>query len=185
MLSGKYNFSLTARSSVRLAFIDKLNLSNSYSAPRVLSSKLFIDLKNLDNFDSPRLIAAVFVLSILSGAKPYVSRFNLFQTFHEKDYDAQVVVNLNSLSTFRFLELISTTILPFLAKADLSSYALKMNKGFLVNFTIADLSFIRVVETHSIFFKWHDKVNAQIFLAAVNSKEINCILSAFKLKVSF
>lgn len=137
----------------RIALLDKLNVANSFACPTLTGAKLTINLLRLDNFDSPRLLAAMFILTLLSGCKPYVSRFNLFQTFHEKDYDAQVAVTLNKNSAIAFMELFALNITPFLSKVDLSSYALKTKKGVVVNFTIADLSFIRVVETHSIFFK--------------------------------
>lgn len=149
----KFNSLITLRTNTRLALIDKLSLTNTYACPDLLKACLFIDLKGLENFDSPRLLAAIFVLTLLGGTRPYVVRFNLFQTFHEKDYDAKVVLDLNSIMAYKFSQHLSTYILPFLSKADFSFYALKNSKGVIVNFTIADLSFIRVIETHSIFFK--------------------------------
>lgn len=177
----KFNTRLNHSLNFRTSIAEKLNLKNSYNCPTLLRSKLMIDLKGLENFDSPRLLAAIFILTLLGNSKPYVLRFNLFQTFHDKDYDAQVVVDLNKKKSQRLTELLSLDIMPFLPKADLSSYALKNKHGVLVNFTIADLSFIRVVETHSIFFKWHDKVNLQFVIKAGDVFSSKLLLSAFRI----
>lgn len=149
----KYLNKLTYNSTVRLALIEKLALENTYMCPGVIGGRLFIELNNLINFDSSRVLAAFFVLRLLSGKKPYFLRFRLFQTFHTKDYDALAVVDFGVESAHELIELVSIQVLPFLSKADLSSYALKGKKGVVVNLTISDLSFIRVVETHSMFFK--------------------------------
>lgn len=151
--ANKFNNNLTFGKTSRLVLLDRLNLTNSFACPTLSRAKLSIALTRLENFDSSRLLAAVFILTLLSGCRPYVVRFNLFQTFHEKDYDVHVAVDLPRASAESFSELFALHILPFLPKADLSSYALKIAKNIVVNFTIADLSFIRVVETHSIFFK--------------------------------
>lgn len=177
----KFNVQLNHRLNLRTSVLEKLNVQNSYACPGILRAKLMIDLKGLENFDSSRLLAAIFILTLLSGSKPYVLRFNLFQTFHDKDYDAQVIVNLNKGKTKKLTELLALNIMPFLSKADLSYYALKQEHGVLVNFTIADLSFIRVVETHSIFFKWHDKVNIQLIVNADEVESAKLLLSAFRI----
>lgn len=178
----KFNSYLNYKKSSRLLFIDKFGLTNSYGCPSLENTKLWIDLKSLENFDSSRLLAAVFILRILGGSKPYIIRFNLFQTFHEKKYDARVVLTLGNQLTHSASEMLSIDVLPFLAKVDLSAYAKNSIDGFIANFTIADLSFIRVVETHSIFFKWHDKVNIRF---AFNLKKLpfssKVLLSAYHL----
>lgn len=149
----KFHLTSTTCLTSRLLLIEKCQLNNSYALTNFTRVKLLIELNALENFDSPRLLAALFLLTILGGSKPYVLKFTLFQTFHEKDYDAKVVLDLANSLAYRFVELMSFEVLPFLSKVDLSSYALKIKKGTMVNFTISDLSFIRVVETHSIFFK--------------------------------
>lgn len=149
----KFNSIATHTAVLKTALFDKLNLSNTFSCPSVVYGSLFIELKSLDNFDNTRLIAAVFILRLLSRRKPYVARFGLFQTFREKDYDILVRVDLRTGALLQFIELLAHDILPFLPKADLICNALKKRNGFLINFIIMDLSFLRVVETHSIFFK--------------------------------
>lgn len=153
VLVSKFGNDLTYSSTTRLALMEKLGVSNTYVCPSLLRGRLFIELKNLINFDSSRIIAAAFLLRLLSGAKPYVLRFGLFQTFHNKEYDVLVVVDFGARHAFNFIETVSVNILPFIAKADFSIHALKSKEGVTVNFTVADLSFIRVIETHSIFFK--------------------------------
>jgi len=113
---------------------------------------LSIDLKSLDNFDSNRLIASMFILRILSNRKPYVTRFSLFQTFREKDYDASLIVNIRRLQLYKFIDLYSSKVSPFLPKLEIKCNK-KLKKGIAAEFTLLDLSFIRVVEVHSVFFK--------------------------------
>lgn len=153
VLVSKFLRELTNKSVLRVALLDKLLLTNTYACPTVFRGRLFFELKNLNSFDSSRILAASFALRLLGGSKPYFVRFGLFQTFHNKDYDALAVVDLNAKFAHQLIEIISVNILPFVAKADFSTYALKNKEGVEVNFTVADLSFIRVIETHSIFFK--------------------------------
>ena len=153
LVSNKYSVSSLLAKTLRTSFIDKLNTKNSCFLIKGVSGSISIELKNLDDFDSMRLIAANFILYLLTGCRPYVARFGLFQTFKEKMYDAIVQVSVRNLSLLRLLETLSYEILPFIAKADCISKFTLANKGVVVLFTISDLSFIRVVETHSIFFK--------------------------------
>lgn len=148
----KYNNRVAFFKTLRLSFLDKLNLCNTFivNSP---TAEVIIDLKNLEDFDSTRLIAAMFAMRLLTGCKPYVSRFGLFQTFKEKDYDIVVCVTVRSVRIFMLLEILAHEILPFVAKVDCTTRALNIGEGTVVLFTISDLSFIRVVETHSIFFK--------------------------------
>lgn len=157
----KFENKLTYTSTLRKVLIEKLPILNTHACPKFQRAKMYLNLSKLENFDSSRVLAAIFALKLLSGGKPYVIRFRLLQTFHTKSYDAVVVVDGNADATLNIVELVSTKILPFIAKADFTSYALKNKTEVIVNITIADLSFIRVVETHSIFFKWHDKVHIQ------------------------
>lgn len=154
MLVGKnkYSSGVTFLKTLRVSFVDKLNLRNTYliAAP---TASVVIDLKNLEDFDNSRLVAAMFALRLLTGCKPYVARFGLFQTFKEKNYDMLVRVNVGANKIFSFLEILAYEILPFIAKADCSASALIEEQGTVVLLAISDLSFIRVVETHSIFFK--------------------------------
>jgi len=149
----KFNKLSTALRTFRITFIDKLNVQNTFLVPKIKGAEVFIELKSLENFDNSRLIAAAFILRLISGQKPYVSRLGLFQTFREKDYDAQVRVDLSLHTLYDFLDLLAHDVLPFLSKADFFSNAILSKEGVVVNFTISDLSFLRVVETHSIFFK--------------------------------
>lgn len=149
----KYKNNLTFVKTLRVSFLDKLNLRNTHAIPGVTAASVTIDLKNLEDFDSSRLIAAMFATRLLTGCKPYVSRFGLFQTFKEKAYDAVVRVDVRSDKVFELLEVLAYEILPFVARADCVTSALIEEYGTVVLFAISDLSFIRVVETHSIFFK--------------------------------
>lgn len=178
--AAKYNNKLTFFRTLRLSFVDKLNLRNTYAITGVTAA-VHIDLKNLEDFDSTRLIAAVFAIRLLTGSKPYVSRFGLFQTFKEKDYDASVRVDVRGSGVFALLEVLAYEILPFVAKADCLADALENKKGIVVLLAISDLSFIRVVETHSIFFKWHDTVKIRLQFPVGTLAHISTYLSAFKL----
>lgn len=149
----KFNIYNTYKRSFRIAFFDKLLSQNTYALPSVVKASLFIDLKSLEDFDSSRVIAAMFILRLLGGRRPYVVRFGLFQTFHDKVYDAYVQVNLAGDALYNFLGLITYDIIPFLAKVDFLFNYTSSDEGIVANFTIADLSFLRVVETHSVFFR--------------------------------
>jgi len=139
--------------SVRLPIIDKYNYSNTYQCPSFSGAILFIELRNLDTFESSRLIASFFVLRLLTGQKPYISRLNVFQTFKKSDYDLTVLVSIRGNNLFNFLELLGYELLPFTSKIDVKSNIVKNKYGIVVNFVISDLSSIRVVETHSAFFR--------------------------------
>ena len=152
MIKQKFNFSSSYKKIIRLLLLDKFNYTNSYSIPKLESVSLSIDLKSLDNFDSNRLIASMFILRILSNRKPYVTRFSLFQTFREKDYDASLIVNIRRLQLYKFIDLYSSKVSPFLPKLEIKCNK-KLKKGIAAEFTLLDLSFIRVVEVHSVFFK--------------------------------
>lgn len=140
--------------SLRLVGIDKLLLRNSFSCPNIYFSTLVVELTGLDNFDNTRLVAAMFILRLLSGKRPYIVKFGLFQTFYDKQCDATVQVTITGTEVFNIVSTLSSNILPFLSKVDFLKFVkVEKNKGCVIYFTIFDLSFIRVVETHSIFFK--------------------------------
>lgn len=180
----KYSNDATYKLTARRAFLDKLNRANSFTSSKLIGAKLYITLTRLDTFDSSRIIAALFILTLLSGCKPYIVRFGLFQTFHEKDYDAIIVVNLNKRKIYSFFETLSLGVVPFLPKADLRVHALKIGGGVVVQLAIADLSFIRVVETHSIFFKWYDSLSVSLTFDKPDLAEIKLFLSAYKFNTS-
>jgi len=184
MKVGKFSGVVTHLAVFRTSLFDKLNLRNTFSCPQVVWGSVLIELKSLESFDSSRLVAAVFILRLLSKNKPYVARFGLFQTFKEKDYDMSVRVDLRGIDLIRFIELLAYDILPFLPKADLIFNALKIKDGFIVDFIIMDLSFLRVVETHSTFFKWHDKIKIKLFVSLTGSAILHLLLSLLKLNVA-
>jgi hypothetical protein len=186
MLEGiKFKNFPTFNKFLRTSFIDKLSLTNTFANPRISKVTVFLDLKSLDSFDSARLVAAFFILRLLSGRKPYVLRFGLFQTFRERDYDVVVSVDLTTARLYDFLAILAYKIFPFLSKADFSSNALVMEDGIAVNYAVADLSFIRVVETHSIFFKWHDIVRIRLNFSTFNFAEVDLKLSSLKLNCNY
>lgn len=164
----KYNNSEFYYRTVRLALLDKFRLDNTFSQPHVNSIILSIDLKNLDTFDSSRLLASVFILQLLGKQKPYVVRFGLFQTFKEKDYDAFVVLTLTGPKALDFLELFGQEILPFTSRVDVKVNKKLSKNGVAVKFTVLNLSCIRIVETHSVFFRWHDRLRINLDLRASN-----------------
>ena len=149
----KFNFSKHASGILRLCAIDKLGSTNINCTPVLRKANLAIDLEALADFDDSRLIAAVFILRLLSGGRPYISRFGLFQTFHTRAYDVYVQVNINRELAYKLVGTLSERVFPFLAKADFSMNIIKTKKGTLVGMAISDLSFVRVVETHSVFFR--------------------------------
>lgn len=149
----KFNFLEQYGATLRLSLFDKVGSRNAYNCPTLTGAYAVIDLRDLHDFDDSRLIAAVFILRLLSGGQPYLSRFGLFQTFYTRDYDISVYVSVTKVPAFRLLTTLAERVFPFLAKADFSSTFLKKKNGILVGMTIADLSFVRVVETHSVFFR--------------------------------
>lgn len=163
--------------------VDKLALLNSRACPELVRITLFIDLKSLEDFDSSRLLVAMFILRILSGQRPYISKFGLFQTFRERDYDALVRVDLSYRAAHRFVETMGIRILPFLPTADFTNKYCENSHGVMVNFSISDLSFMRIVETHSIFFKWHDKVRVDLEVRGTSdATHAQLLFSCFKFK---
>lgn len=168
--------------SARPTLIDKFNCSNSYQPPLFSSAVLFIELRGLDTFESSRLIASFFVLRLLSGQKPYISRLNVFQTFKKSEYDSVVLVSIRGARLFDFLELLGYELLPFTSKIDVKSNIVKNKYGVVVNFTISDLSSIRIVETHSAFFRWHDHLKVNIHLLSGKKGAVcNSLLQLFRI----
>jgi len=151
--SQKFNFLASSERTLRPMLFDTLSLANTFEVPTPLSSRVFIELKALDDFDSSRLIAAVFILRLLTGRRPYVARFGLFQTFHTRSYDAVVQVTLSGDSLQRLVGTLSYSVLPFIAKVDFSFKTRILREGAVADMVISDLSFLRVVETHSVFFR--------------------------------
>lgn len=141
------------KNSARLPIIDKFNYLNTYQCPSFSSAVLSIELRGLETFDSSRVIASFFVLRLLTGQKPYISRLNVFQTFKKSEYDSLIIVSIQGNTLFSFLELLGYELLPFTSKIDIKSNIVKNKYGVVVNFTISDLSSIRIVETHSAFFR--------------------------------
>lgn len=178
----KFNFLSTYNNTLRLTVVDKFNLINHFTLPSISSASVSIELNELGNFDSSRLIASMFILRLISKKKPYVARFGLFQTFKERDYDVLVLVKITGSDLYRFIEFISCCVIPNISKVDFSLNIVKILKGLLVNITIADLSFIRVVETHSIFFKWHEKIRIEISVKSTDINILDILVTALKLK---
>lgn len=176
----KFDFCNQYSRTLRLCFSDKWGSQNVFSTPRLVDSYAVIELKELSDFDDSRLIAAVFILSLLSGGRPYISRFGLFQTFHTRVYDVLVQVNVGTSGAYNLVNALAERVLPFLAKVDFSMNIQKKKNGTLVGMTIADLSFVRVVETHSVFFRWHDKIRINLGIRHADILETSFLLSAFK-----
>lgn len=149
----RFNLISFYSSTLRLSLLDKFLAHNLYLIPDISAGILSVQLKDLSDFDDSRLIAAVFILRLLSGGKPYISRFGLFQTFYTRNYDSVVEVRIGRHASYSLVALLAERVLPFLAKADFRINIQKKKNGTLVTMTIADLSFIRVVETHSVFFR--------------------------------
>lgn len=161
----KFNYSYVYKQAFAVALIDKLRLSNLHSLSLPSRALVHIDLQSLEDFDSSRVLASTFILRLLTGKRPYIARFGLFQTFHEKDYDAFVQVSLVGSSLYQFLGLLAERVLPLIAKVDFSESCVVEDKGVVARFAISDLSFIRVVETHSIFFRWHDRIHVTLWFS--------------------
>lgn len=165
----------------RPALVDKFCLVNSFAMPTIFSVILSVNLLNVAGFDSSRLVASFFLLRLLTGQRPYVSRFGVFQTFKKSDYDISISTTLSKTHVADFLTFLSKGILPFMSKSDFSANFSKTCKGVVVTYTISDLSFIRVVETHSAFFKWRDKIDITLYLDASTLDEAKQLLSGLNL----
>lgn len=116
----KFDFYNQYSKALRLCFTDKWGARNVFCGPRLVDSYAVIELKELNDFDDSRLIAAVFILSLLSGGRPYISRFGLFQTFHTRVYDVLVQVNVGVSGAYTLINALVERVLPFLAKVDFS-----------------------------------------------------------------
>ena len=176
----KFNNKISYSKTISLALLDKVNLKNTFSKPTLSSMTVFIVLKSLENFDSPRLVASSFLLRVLTNQKPYIVRFGLFQSFKEKECDILIQVNLSKTNLHNFFFFLAYNILPFLPKNDLNFSYSKFNKSVVVFFTISNLSFIRFVEMHSAFFRWQDVLNIKLFLKANSPKEAEIFLNFSK-----
>jgi hypothetical protein len=176
----KFNLFAQSSKTLRLTMLDKFAATNVNKIPIITRAYAAIDLESLTDFDDARLIAAVFILRLLSGGRPYISRFGLFQTFHTRAYDMYVQVNVGKRLAHNLVTVLVERVFPFLAKADYSSSLTKIKKGTLVGMTISDLSFVRVVETHSVFFRWHDKVRLNFELQHADLSAANLLLSSLK-----
>lgn len=113
-----------------------------------------------------RVLAAFFLLRVLTGKKPFISRFGCFQTFKKKNYDLIVEVTLVKEAIYTFLSLFSISILPELNILDLTTNLIVSKKFSIYFFSVRDLSFLRVVETHSVFFRWADHLNIKFFFSS-------------------
>jgi hypothetical protein len=176
----KFNFSEQYKKTSRVLLLDKLGSTNINLCPSVGVSYLTIELRELSDFDDSRLIAAMFILRLLSGGRPYISRFGLFQTFYTRAYDVSVYVSVNKFGAETLLTTLSERIFPFLAKADFSKNFLKTTNGILVGMAISDLSFVRVVETHSVFFRWHDKIRIGLNIERGSLAAADLVFNTFK-----
>lgn len=176
----KFNFFEQYKKTSRIFLLDKLGAGNVNLCPFVGTAYATIELRELSDFDDSRLIAATFILRLLSGGRPYISRFGLFQTFYTRAYDVSVYVSVKKASASLLLTTLSERIFPFLAKADFSKNFLKTKNGILVGMTISDLSFVRVVETHSVFFRWHDKIRIGLNIERGSPLAADLVFSVFK-----
>jgi len=157
------------KSTFRVISINKLNLTNSFSLPEFKKISVFLVLNKLENFDNSRLVAASFILKLLTKQQPYVVKFNLFQTFKKKDYDINICVSLRNNNMYNFISVLSNLVIPALSKVDSRVKYSLCNSCIVANFAILDFSFIKIVETHSIFFRWRDRINISLH---TNSKKI-------------
>lgn len=181
----KFNTLKTTALTSRTLFLDKLLRSNTFACPILKQGSIFIELRALETFENPRIVAAMFILRLLAQQRPYVARFGLFQTFREKRYDVLVRVDILNSPLFNFTEFLACKILPFLSRADLFFNALTKKNGFVLELAIMDLSFLRAVETHSVFFKWHDCVKINLAIEQLSVAELPFFLSTLKLDLDF
>lgn len=148
-----FNLKLAFDTSYRISTIDKYLLTNSFSLPKCELVTLSLKLTNLESFNSPRVVAAFFLLRYLSGRKPFITKFNIFQTFKKKRYDIHLQINLRNHSMYDFLCYFSSIILPNVPKLDLRYLILNSKEEMIYRYSISDLNFLKLVEMHPIFFR--------------------------------
>lgn len=148
----KYIQKTTDLNFLQLISVDKLQLKNYFSIAKLKYVGLAINLDNLDNFDSSRLLASFLILYILTGNKPYIIKFFVFQTFYKKTYNLILRINLTSIKAYHFLLFFNLDVLVELPKKSLVyKYSFKSNQ-VVFSFFLYNLNFIKIVETHFAFF---------------------------------
>ncbi len=177
----KFNNNYTWRNTLRFVTINKLSLSNTFSVLTFNNVNIFLVLNNLENFDNSRLVAASFILKLISNQQPFVTKFSLFQTFRKKDYEITICVSLRDEKMYLFLSMLASAAIPVLSKADARVSFSSFNSCIVANFAIFDFSFIKIIETHSAFFRWRDKVNVSLYSNAKSFNEIKFLLGITKL----
>ena len=179
----KFNYLDSYARTTRLILIDRLALNNSYEVPEISFIVLSVSLSNLEDFDSSRIAAGSFLLRLMSDQKPYIIRFGLFQTFKEKKYDVIIQVSLRERSRrYKFLSLFGGAIIPALTKKEAYPIFSFRNLRVVANFAVKNLSFIRVIETHSAFFRWRGRLDVRLHSNTDNIDLLMALLDNIKCK---
>lgn len=166
----------------RLLAIDKIGLKNTYSIPSFDRIVLTITLQELDDFDDIKLISSAFALFLISGRRPYITRFGVFQTFRTTSCDVILTVTLTDEFTIcEVFQFISCQVLVYVSKHDLQINEFVSETGLTgIFFSLANLNFLKVIETHYIFFRWYERLHVRVSSFFATKKLMFVFFSFFK-----
>lgn len=125
---------------------------NVFEIFNVKGVALFFKLEFMDSLLTDALIAMFFFLKYLFLQKPYFYPVKVMAGFKKKAYNCMCVLNLKKHLHFVFLMGFLAPISVFLGSSDF-----KINRRLISNstcgFSVYNLSFLRFVEIHPIFFR--------------------------------
>lgn len=134
------------------------------------------------------LIANFFFLYYFTGKKPFFLPVKIISTFKTKVYNFQCYVRLTKKDSCSFLLKQISFASKILTSNDFGVYAHSLsNKEF--SFFLKNFPYLRLVETHPVFFKWNESLNVQVkfrqFINFAEIKDFCCMLKIDKNVLSF
>lgn len=165
----------------RVLVIDKLHVTHTFKRIGLTKATVFMNLTGLISFNDPKLIASAFALFLITGKKPYITRFGMFETFHYIRCDIMLSVNaIDYFTMFRIFQFIGCRALRAISKHDLDINDFSSFSSNGIFLSIANLNFLRVFETHYVFFRWYERVHFRIFTNFPNVRLMHMGFSFFK-----
>lgn len=127
------------------------------------------------------LIANFFFLRYFTNKKPFFLPVKVVSTFKTKVYSFRCLIRLTKKDAFSFLLQNISLAASQTASNDFGIYPFSLSPS---NFTffLKNFSFLRVVETHPVFFRWNECLDITLnFKRATRMSEISDYLSLTKI----
>lgn len=156
------NFDAYKQNYINFIYIRRFNYFNINQVPQV--KNIFFKFKslNLPTTLNLSLIANFFFLRYFTLKKPYFLPVKVISTFKKKIYHCICAVTLSKKDSFSFLGTRISYASNALSSVDFYPFFQSFIKSNQYLFILKNFTYISIVETHPVFFKWQEILEVTI-----------------------